>query len=123
MPFEVRVRVDDVAVAHWLPGYPGPCARLHGHNLSLEAVVAADRLHEDMVVDFALVKEVLRGPDHRCLNDDPEITEGGRRPTAERLAEVLAARLQRALDALPHRPRVVRVTVWETGRNEVTYTP
>lgn len=123
MRYEVRVRVDDISAAHFLPDYPGPCANLHGHNWSLEATVGAECLEGDMVADFALLKAVFKRLDHTCLNDDPEITAGGHRATAERLAEVLAGRLQRALDTLANRPRLLAVVVRETGRNEVVFTP
>ncbi len=123
MGFVVRVRVDDIAAAHHLPGYDGPCARPHGHNWSLEAVIAAEDLHEEMVVDFAVIKSVLRAIDHTDLNDDPDLAAGGRRPTAERLAVVLARRVQTRLDAQPNRPRLVELTVRETTRNIVVYTP
>ncbi len=123
MRWVVRVLVDQVSAAHHLPGYPGPCAKPHGHNWSLEAVVGAEELAEDMVVDFALVRRILSAPDHTDLNDDPELAGNGHRPTAERLAAVLATRLQNALDALPNRPRVLRVTVRETKRSEVVLEP
>jgi 6-pyruvoyltetrahydropterin/6-carboxytetrahydropterin synthase len=118
-----RVRVDGIAAAHHLPGYPGNCARPHGHNWCLEAEIGADALHEDMVVDFALVKDVFKALDHTDLNADPEICAAGHRPTSERLAEVVAARVQARLDALPNHPRLLALTVRETDRNEVTLRP
>ncbi len=123
MRFLVRVQVDDIAAAHHLPGYDGPCSRPHGHNWSLEAVIGAQGLYEDMVVDFAAVKGVLRAIDHTNLNDDPELAAGGHRPTAERLAVVLAQRVQARLDHQPNRPRLLELTVRETARNAVVYTP
>ncbi len=123
MRWITRVRVDGIAAAHHLPGYPGDCARPHGHNWCLEAEIGAERLHDDMVVDFAIVKGVFKALDHTDLNADPEICEGGRRPTTERLAEVVVARLQARLAALPNEPRLLSVTVRETDRNEVTLRP
>ena len=123
MRFVVRVRVDDIAAAHHLPGYDGPCARPHGHNWSLEAVIGSEGLHDEMVVDFATVKGVLRAIDHTDLNDDPDLAAGGHRPTAERLAVVLAQRVQARIDTQPNRPRLLELTVRETARNTVVYTP
>lgn len=123
MPYRVRIAVEDVAAAHFLPGYPGNCAGRHGHSYAFEAVIEAERLHEDMVVDFALVKGVFKALDHTDLNADPELASAGHRPTAEWLATVLAARLQRLLERLPHRPRLVQLTVRESPRSEVTFTP
>ncbi len=119
----IRVRVDDIAAAHHLPGYAGNCARPHGHNWSFEATVGAEHLHEDMVVDFRLLKDIFKQLDHTDLNDDPQLVAGGRRPTAEHLAEVIAARLQHALADLPNHPHLLQVVVRETAHNEVVYTP
>jgi 6-pyruvoyltetrahydropterin/6-carboxytetrahydropterin synthase len=121
--FVVRVRVDEIAAAHRLPGHPGDCARVHGHNWSFEARVGADELHEDMVVDFIELKGFFKALDHTLLNDLPGLAQGGRRPTAERLAEWLAGRIQAHLDARPNRPHLLSLTVEETSRNHVTYTP
>ncbi len=121
--FVAEVRVDDIAAGHFLPGYAGACARPHGHNWSFRASVGADALHEDMVADFIALKAVFKELDHAMLNDIPELTRGGRRPTTERLAEWLAGRLQAELDRQPNRPRLISLTVRETSRNRVTYTP
>lgn len=123
MAWQACIRVDEIAAAHHLPGYPGNCAAMHGHNWTFEAVVNAEALHADMVVDFAVIKAVFKAVDHTCLNDDAEVTADGHRATTERLAQVLAARVQRALDAQPNRPRVVELRVRETSRNEVVYRP
>lgn len=123
MPFTVRVSVDDIAAAHFLPGYDGPCAVLHGHNWSITARIQADRLHEDMVVDFRGVKEIFKAMDHQNLNEIAALTTAGRRPTAERLAEYLAERVAEYLSTLPNAPRLLALTVRETSRNEVTFEP
>lgn len=121
--FVVEVRVDEIAAAHRLPGYAGDCARLHGHNWSFEATIGADELHADMVVDFVAVKACFKALDHTLLNDLPELVADGRRPTAERLAEWLAERIQELLDRQPNRPRLLSLSVAETSRNRVTLTP
>lgn len=123
MRWVVHVRVDGIAAAHHLPGYPGDCARPHGHNWAFEAEVGADALEQDMVADFIVVKGIFKALDHTDLNADAEICRDGHRPTAERLAEVLAGRLQARLDALPNRPRLLALTVRETERNAVTLRP
>lgn len=123
MRYVIRVCVEDIAAAHHLPAYPGDCARPHGHNWAFAATIGADHLEGDMVVDFAAVKAVFKALDHCSLNDDAEIVAGGHRPTTERIAEVLAGRVQQRLDARPNRPRLLSLTVRETGRNEVTFTP
>lgn len=121
--FVAEVRVDDIAAGHHLPGYPGECARPHGHNWSFRASVGADALHEDMVADFIALKAVFKEIDHAMLNDIPDLVRDGRRPTTERLAEWMADRVQAFLDTLPNRPRLISLTAAETRRNRVTYTP
>lgn len=62
--------------AHFLEGYDGKCARLHGHRYVVEAAVAADSLNDQGIAfDFADLKRELRALaedlDHVCLNDLP----------------------------------------------------
>lgn len=121
--YELRVRVDEISAAHFLPGYPGPCRNPHGHNWSFEVWIGADQLVDDMVVDFAEVKAFFKRLDHTLLNDHPELVAGGRAPTTERLAEYLAGALQAHLDRRPNRPRVLALAVYETSRNAVIYRP
>jgi 6-pyruvoyltetrahydropterin/6-carboxytetrahydropterin synthase len=115
--------VDEVASGHLLPGYEGPCSVPHGHNWSFEAVIGADELADDMVVDFSLVKRVFRQFDHTMLNDHPGLMQFARRPTTERLAAFVAQELQTILDTLPNRPRLLSVTAEETSRNKVVFRP
>lgn len=121
--YEVCVRVDEIAAGHYLPDYPGACSIPHGHNWSFEAVIGADDLHEDMVVDFTLVKQVFKQFDHTMLNDHAGLMAFTRRPTTERLAEFVATEIQSLLSNLPNRPQLVEVTVVETSRNKVTFRP
>ncbi len=123
MRYVARIQVGEIAAAHHLPGYPGPCAEPHGHNYGFEVTVGADALHQDMIVDFSLIKGVCRRLDHTSLNDDPDLAAPPHRPTTERLAEVVAGRIQRALDALPNRPRLLALAVSETRHHEVVFTP
>ena len=47
--------------AHMVNGYPGKCARLHGHNWVVEAVVKGRELDElGMLVDFKIIKKALK---------------------------------------------------------------
>jgi 6-pyruvoyltetrahydropterin/6-carboxytetrahydropterin synthase len=121
--FVAEVSVDEIAAGHHLPGYPGACAHPHGHNWSFVARVGANALHADMVADFVSLKAVFKELDHTMLNDVAELVRDGRRPTTERLAEWLAGRLQAVLDTQPNRPRLISLTVAETARNRITFTP
>jgi 6-pyruvoyltetrahydropterin/6-carboxytetrahydropterin synthase len=68
--------------AHLLPGYDGPCGRLHGHTWRVVVEVEGDIDPEtNMVVDFRAIKQVVDRLDHKCLNDIIEY------PTAENLVK------------------------------------
>ena len=113
--------------AHQLPGYPGKCARLHGHNWVVEAVVRGETLDGlGMLVDFKTVKralsEVLDRFDHQFLNELAPFTEGVL-PTAENLARIIYEEL--AASEVFHTAGAAKlhaVTVFESPKSSVTYT-
>ena len=111
--------------AHFLAGYNGKCANIHGHRWTVEVVVAGSELVPDgekrgMIIDFGDLKKAVRSLadsfDHALIYE-----EGFRliavpfRPTAESFArhfyEVLKA------EGLP----VSSVTVYETPENCAIY--
>ncbi len=128
--------------AHYLSGYTGKCANLHGHRYRVIAKVASDTLHTDgqlrgMVEDFGTIKQALREIeklfDHKLLIEDNE--EG--RNVARQLME---GPTDFALLMVPYRPtaeemsrhiyqllkemnvRVCEVEVFETPTNSCSYT-
>jgi len=107
------------SAAHRLPGHPGPCAAMHGHNFEVTVKLSATRLVDGMVADFADVRaamdEAFAGLDHACLNDHPELSP----PTAEVIAAWLFGRLQARLGN--DRVRVVKVTVEESKGLSASY--
>lgn len=118
MPGVYTLKVlTDFAAAHSLRGYPGDCARLHGHNWKVEVEVRAAQLDElGMVLDFKVIKAATRRAcdalDHRFLN---EIAPFDRvNPTAENIAAHLHQTLAKELNT--DRAHVLAVTVWETDR-------
>lgn len=91
------------AAAHWLPGYEGPCSRLHGHTFLAEVWLEGPVDPESgMVVDFKEAKDIIDRYDHQCLNYLPEFQTSP--PTAENIALSLFMRI----------PRAVRVKIWES---------
>lgn len=110
------------AAAHQLRGYPGNCAKLHGHNYRVEVEVKAGELDEiGFVLDVREVRkaaqEVAAGLDHEFVN---EIEPFDRiNPTAENLARYFFEKVGEILN----RPRVKvsAVTVWETEYCSVRY--
>lgn len=112
----------DFASAHSLRGYPGDCAKLHGHNWKIEVQVSGDKLNEiGMLVDFKEIKrqakEVVAELDHTFLNDHPHFKE--KNPTAENIAEYLYQQIQQRIQSST--VRMHSLTVWENDRNCVIY--
>lgn len=122
--FTLKVK-DKFCAAHQLVGYPGDCAKLHGHTWKVEVIVTGPLLDElEMLIDFRDIKGALKeviGPlDHNgSLNDILHINL----PTAEHLARYIFYRITNALDdlGLPGHIEVKAVTVWESENASVTY--
>jgi 6-pyruvoyltetrahydropterin/6-carboxytetrahydropterin synthase len=89
--FEIYIKTH-FSAAHSLRGYPGDCARIHGHNWIIEVFVKCRELDQIGIgLDFrdikTAVKEVLQGLDHFNLNELPAFTEVN--PTSENIAKYL----------------------------------
>jgi len=120
-PYTLKI-VTDFASAHTLRGYPGACARMHGHNWKVEVEVVARELDEvGMGVDFKVIKqatrEVAERLDHQYLNELEPFTDIN--PTAENIAAYFYRSLSETLN--DPRIRVHAVTLWETERACVRY--
>ena len=79
--------------AHHLPGYPGKCARPHGHGYVLEVTVEGPVRDDGLVFDFYDLKReveerVIDALDHRDLNDIIDV------PSAENIALWIRDRLR-----------------------------
>ena len=121
--------------AHFLSGYPGKCANLHGHRWKVVAEVSAPDVGETgMVMDFKDLKGALRAMaddmDHSLIMEEgslrPATLQARReenfrivmvpfRPTAENLARYFFEKLA------PEIPGLIRVSVYETPENRATY--
>ncbi len=112
--FEVYVKTH-FSAAHRLEGYPGDCARTHGHNWVVEAYVRCSELNEIGIgMDFTdikrALKEVLFGLDHFELNElEPFQTIN---PTSENIARYIHQELSRKLNC--DTVRVSKIKVCET---------
>lgn len=124
-------------MAHFLYGYKGKCANLHGHRYRVVASFQSETLCESgqtrgMVADFhdinAALKSIAEVFDHKLVVEDNE--EGRRlrevldrydvvlvpyRPTAEEMSRDFYLRLKKT--GLP----VFSVEVFETPTNSCTY--
>lgn len=109
--------------AHFIDGYPGKCARLHGHNWIVEAVVRGKNLDAlGMLVDFKILKaalnKILDEFDHRYLNELETFAQEN--PTAENLARKIFQRLA-ASEIFSDTTKLHAVKVHESPNSCVTY--
>ncbi len=119
--FELRVKVDFPA-AHHLEGYPGDCARPHGHNWGLEVFACSKRLDSiGMAMDFRTLKgaakELVAPWDHQDLNLLPDFKDIN--PSAEQIAKLSYDRLSAIVDN--EQTWIQKVVVWENERCSAAY--
>ncbi len=119
--FELRIKVEFPA-AHNLKGYPGDCARPHGHNWGLEVFARSRKLDSiGMAMDFRdlknAAKELVAPWDHQDLNTLPDFREVN--PSAEAIAKLSYDRLSRQFNGTEI--WIDRVTIWENDRCSATY--
>ena len=117
--FELSI-TGDLASAHFLRGYDGPCKDLHGHTWKVEVTIQSEKLNGiGLVVDFrdmkCRLKDILKPIDHVCLNDLAYFKTVN--PSTENLAQYIFREFSKAC-----RPFVLkRVRVWESETSSVTY--
>jgi len=121
--YELMIETD-FAAAHSLRGYPGDCARLHGHNWRVELYVACDDLDElGLALDYKILKRELKGAladwDHYHLNDIPPFDSIN--PSSENVARILFERMAERLN--DGRVYVSRIAIGETCTAKVIYRP
>jgi len=112
------------SAAHHLRGYPGDCARLHGHNWHVRLYVECNELDElGLGIDYKIMKTELKAAlepwDHYNLNDVPPFDVLN--PSSENVAAVLYKEMAKRLDNA--RLTVSRVEISETCTAKVTYWP
>lgn len=104
--------------AHFLSGYHGTCANMHGHTWKVEAIFHGDKLDRlGMLVDIKTLKRALfkvTGQlDHGCINSvlQTNVEDTQANPTPENVAEWIFKTLEKETEGLP----VVlhSVIVWE----------
>lgn len=112
--YEVYVKTH-FSAAHALRGYPGVCARTHGHNWIIEVYVKCRELDDIGIgIDFRdikqTVKEVLEEIDHFNLNELDAFKEIN--PTSENIARFLFKEIGKKLNT--GTVKVSKVMVSET---------
>jgi 6-pyruvoyltetrahydropterin/6-carboxytetrahydropterin synthase len=123
--FRLQVKTHFDA-AHYLLGYQGKCANLHGHRWDVELVVEGKQLNAgNMLVDFSKIKKELNGYldhqfDHKCLNES--LNESN--PTAEWIAKKVFETMDPIVEKISEKKtHLCRVTVWESPDCCVKYSP
>ena len=119
--FELRVKIDFPA-AHHLEGYPGDCARPHGHNWIVEVFARSHQLNSiGLAIDFRTLKtaarELISRWDHQDLNTLEDFQ--GINPSAEQIALLAFNRLSGIVDN--ETTWIDRVTIWENDRCSASY--
>jgi len=122
--FTLRIK-DKFSAAHFLPGYPYECKRMHGHNYWIEVFVTGDRLNEqNMLIDFKelkkIVKEIMKEYDHYLLNDLEEFKDIS--PTAENICKNIFFKIKDSLLKVSKSCSLKKVRVWESDNSYVEYT-
>ncbi len=108
--------------AHSLTGYPGECARLHGHSFKIDVMVAGQALNDiGLLYDFKDLKDKVNGIlakfDHAHMNEVAPFDRIS--PTAENLANYLWHEVQGS--GLPGGLHATRVNVWESDTACISY--
>jgi len=122
MPFALSVTTE-FSAAHFLRGYEGDCARLHGHNWQVKLTVEADALNEiGIAIDYKMLKSELKAAlvdwDHYNLN---EVAPFDRiNPSSENVARALFQRMHQRF-ANDGAIRVSQVEIGETCATRVCY--
>jgi len=129
---------DEFAAAHYLEGYQGACAAMHGHTWKVSVSIVAQETRDlGMVVDFKdlkrILKKVLSKYDHSCLNnviempkDEEGEAESSRpkyNPTAENMTRIIYGELEEALQQFSKAGicELWSVTIWESSQASCTY--
>ena len=112
--YELYVKTH-FSAAHSLKGYPGDCARVHGHNWIIEVFVRCTKLNEIGIgIDFRdikqSIKDLLNNLDHFNLNELPAFCEIN--PTSENIAKFIYKELSKRLNTGD--VKISRVKVCET---------
>lgn len=102
--------------AHFLRGYKGKCAQLHGHTWKTDIEISSNELDEiGMAADFKILKNelnhILERFDHKILNDCTPFDILN--PTAENLSKEIYERLKDKLRVIKN-VSIKSVTVWES---------
>jgi 6-pyruvoyltetrahydropterin/6-carboxytetrahydropterin synthase len=111
--------------AHFLRGYAGKCANIHGHRWKVEITLVGAKLNKTgILIDFmevrSMLKDILNVFDHKLINEVAPFDQLN--PTAENLARFVFDEMSERLKyQTASNDRIARVTVWESEAASATY--
>ena len=121
-----QVSVDETfSAGHALRGYKGKCENPHGHNYKVRVTLEGPALDSiGLLADFTGIKnalrEVIRGVDHKFLNDQAPFDAIN--PSAENIAKYFYDKVSVGLkNEVP--VRISAIQVWETDTSSAIYRP
>ena len=119
--FELSIQTH-FSAAHTLRGYPGDCARLHGHNWKILVTVVTGQLDQlGMGIDFKILKtyveDIIDPLDHQDLNTVEPFDRVN--PTAEHLAKHIYDQLKTRLQS--QNVHIRSVQIWESEKYSALY--
>ena len=125
--FDLSVEAS-FSAAHFIDGYSGECANLHGHNYVVQAVVKFEKLNNiGLGIDFKVLRKELKGVlkplDHTNLNESPIFKNRPDfvNPTAETLSKHVFAELEKRLKGMEI--RLYKIVLTEAPGLSVAYCP
>ena len=123
--FEVTVEAG-FSSGHYLRNYHGKCENPHGHNYKVfVTLIGAELDHAGLLLDFKLLKQVMRPVvdrlDHQMINDLEPFREE-LNPSAENLARYFFQQTASQLEEMTGgRVRVKDCTLYETDTSFARY--
>lgn len=122
-----EVSVDEsFAAGHFLRGYKGKCENQHGHNYRVRVSLSGKEVDATgLLYDFVhlkqIIQSVIRGLDHRNLNDIAPFDKLN--PSAENIARYIYEETAKQMRVSANGAAVSSITVWETDTSAATYRP
>lgn len=115
---EIEQAIDS---AHFLKlTYPSKCTSHHGHRWEFKVFIAAEKPNENgMVIDFTVVKDIIKEMDHVTLNKLDAFKNVN--PTAENICIMLSREVQDKCDLETSKPVCYRIELKETPTSKVVW--
>lgn len=110
------------SAAHFLENYNGECANMHGHTWKIDIKIKTNTLHNDMVIDFKIIKKAIDDRfDHTIINKMVKYN-----PTAENIAKNIYEMVRKLYyDIAPkgedREEAKIEIEVWESDDASIKY--